>query len=69
MGEAGKDALRVGFDRTVKLEFHGSRVSLDAGRKAGALARSNARIRLEFLVMVRKQRLQRIDRAFKKYPR
>src|SRR5680860_1535940 len=31
MGEAGKDALRVGFDRTVKLAFHGARVSSDAG--------------------------------------
>ena len=26
-----KDALRVGFDRTVKLEFHGAEVSSDAG--------------------------------------
>jgi hypothetical protein len=31
MGEARKDALRVGFDRSVKLEFHGSTVSRDAG--------------------------------------
>jgi len=31
MGEAGKDALRVDFDRAVKLEFHGARVSSDAG--------------------------------------
>jgi len=31
MGEAGKDALRVGFDRTIKLAFHGARVSSDAG--------------------------------------
>ena len=31
MGEARKDALRVGFDRTIKLEFHGARVSSDAG--------------------------------------
>ena len=31
MGEACKDALRVGFDRTIKLEFHGARVSSDAG--------------------------------------
>ena len=31
MGEAGRDALRVGFDRTVKLEFHGATVSSDAG--------------------------------------
>jgi len=31
MGEVGKDALRVGFDRAVKLEFHGARVSSDAG--------------------------------------
>ena len=31
MGEARKDALRVGFDRTLKLEFHGAKVSSDAG--------------------------------------
>lgn len=31
MGEAGRDALRVGFDRTVKFEFHGATVSSDAG--------------------------------------
>ncbi len=31
MGEAGKDALRVGFDRAIKLEFHGAKVSSDAG--------------------------------------
>ena len=37
MGEAGKDALRVGctlwtlgFDRVIKLEFHGAKVSSDA---------------------------------------
>lgn len=27
MGETGKDALRVGFDRSIKLEFHGARLS------------------------------------------
>ena len=31
MGEAGKDALRVGFDRAIKLEFHGAKVGSDAG--------------------------------------
>lgn len=31
MGEAGKDALRVGFDRAIKLAFHGARLSSDAG--------------------------------------
>ena len=31
MGEASKDALRVDFDRAIKLEFHGARVSSDAG--------------------------------------
>ena len=31
MGEARRDALRVGFDRAIKLEFHGAEVSSDAG--------------------------------------
>lgn len=31
MGEARKDALRVEFDRSVKLEFHGSTISRDGG--------------------------------------
>jgi hypothetical protein len=31
MGEARQDALRVGFDNAIKLEFHGARVSSDAG--------------------------------------
>ncbi len=31
MGGAGRDALRVGFEGTIKLEFHGARVSSDAG--------------------------------------
>lgn len=29
MGEAKKGALRVDFDRNLKVEFHGSRVSSD----------------------------------------
>jgi hypothetical protein len=31
MGEVRRDALRDGFDRSVKLEFHGSSVSSDGG--------------------------------------
>jgi hypothetical protein len=31
MGEACKDALRAGFDRAIRLEFHGAKVSSDAG--------------------------------------
>jgi len=31
MGERSKDALRVNFDRKVKLEFHGTKVTSDAG--------------------------------------
>ena len=31
MGESKREGLRVDFDRRLKLEFHGSRVSSDAG--------------------------------------
>jgi len=31
MGESRKDALRVNFDRKLKLEFHGVKVTSDAG--------------------------------------
>ena len=31
MGEASKDALRVNLDRKLKLEFHGVKLTSDAG--------------------------------------
>ena len=31
MGESKKDALRVNFDKKLKLEFHGTKVTSDAG--------------------------------------
>ncbi len=31
MGESKKRALRVEFDKSVKLEFHGAKISSDAG--------------------------------------
>jgi hypothetical protein len=31
MGETCQQALRVGFDSAIKLEFHGAKVSSDAG--------------------------------------
>jgi hypothetical protein len=30
-GERSKDALRVNFDQKLKLEFHGTKVTCDAG--------------------------------------
>ncbi len=35
MGESRKDALRVNSDRKLKLEFHGTKVTSDAGFSIG----------------------------------
>ena len=50
MGEAGRDALRLGFEGTIKLEFRSANVSsdtslfscrdIDEGARLGLLARS-----------------------------
>jgi hypothetical protein len=34
MGESRKDALHIGFDGSVRLEFHGATVSSDGGLQA-----------------------------------
>jgi len=34
MGETRKDALRLDFDRRLKLEFHGIKITSDAGLRA-----------------------------------
>ncbi len=38
MGEAKRDALRVHFDRRLRLEFRGGRITSDAGLPAWKLS-------------------------------
>ena len=40
MGEVKRGPLRVDFDRRLKLEFHGSQISSDAGLLSTAILRS-----------------------------
>jgi len=47
MGEARKDALKIDFDRRLKLEFHGTKVTSDAGLLAHRELRDRFDILLE----------------------
>ena len=50
MGEAKKRALRVDFDRELKLEFHGAKITSDAG--FGAEGRGNgSKVRRQFVTI------------------
>ena len=46
MGEARKDALRLDFDRKLKLEFHGTKVTSDAWRAMVVVCQNGVKKRI-----------------------
>ena len=48
MGEARKDALKLDFDRRLKLEFHGTKVTSDAGLLASPFKMNVVRLLMSY---------------------